>query len=115
MMAVTHALVHAYLGPSDSPGHFLCPLNNALWRGYTAIDGVSTAFVTAFYGVYDASARTLTHARAGHPLPRLLRRGHVGDLGKEGGLPLGICGEKPNSPQNCSSKHVTSLQRSPTT
>jgi len=91
IMAVTHALAHAYPGPTHPPGLLLCHLNNALWQGYACgFDGGGASFVTAFYGVYDANTRILTHARAGHPQPRLYRQGRVCDLAGDGGLPLGI-------------------------
>jgi len=91
IMAVTHALAHAYSGPPDPPGQLLSHLNKALWERYTPCgDETGGLFVTAFYGVYDQHTRTLNHARAGHPMPRLARDGCVCDLGGEGGLPLGI-------------------------
>jgi hypothetical protein len=81
IMAVTHALAHTYPGPPNPPGLLLCHLNKALWEGYTSSEnGEGGGFVTAFYGVYDAGSRTLVHARAGHPPPRLARGGVVCDL-----------------------------------
>lgn len=46
-------------------------------------------FMSLFYGVYDASTRTLTHCNAGHPSPILLRDGEVSLLEAQGML-LGV-------------------------
>jgi sigma-B regulation protein RsbU (phosphoserine phosphatase) len=70
MMAITHAIAHLHPGPPVPPGLLLTHVNRHLVTRYTADSGT---FVTAFYGVYDPSARTLTYANAGHPPPRLKR------------------------------------------
>lgn len=46
-------------------------------------------FMSLFYGVYDASRRTLTHCNAGHPSPILLRDGQFSLLEAQGML-LGV-------------------------
>jgi sigma-B regulation protein RsbU (phosphoserine phosphatase) len=72
MMAVTHCIAHIYPGVPAPPSRLLSYLNRQLTDNYTAKSG---HFVTAFYGVYDAGARTLTFSSAGHNPPRLLRCG----------------------------------------
>ena len=48
--------------------------------------------MTAFYGIYDPATRTISHASAGHPPPRLKRcaDGSLALLDGHHGLPLGI-------------------------
>jgi sigma-B regulation protein RsbU (phosphoserine phosphatase) len=89
LMAVLHALAHAYPGYPTRPGRLLEHVNDHLVRRYTA--GAGT-FVTAFYGVYDPVTRRLTYATAGHPPPRLKRcqDGSMASLDGDHGLPLGI-------------------------
>jgi sigma-B regulation protein RsbU (phosphoserine phosphatase) len=65
-------------------------LNNRLARAYAR----NGTFVTAFYAVLDPSMRTLTYSRAGHNPPRLVRRGRVVSLDKNGALPMGIAEEE---------------------
>ena len=89
VMAITHSIAHAYPGFPDPPGEMLTYVNRELSTRYTA--DLET-FVTAFYGVYDPKARTLTYASAGHNPPRLKRcaDGTIHSLDAANGLPLGI-------------------------
>ncbi len=87
VMAVTHALANAFNGPCDHPGELLCYLNARLVNRY---DTEGVMFVTAFYGVLDPDARTLTYSAAGHPPPRLVRNSSVTPLNGAGGVPLGV-------------------------
>jgi len=87
LMAVTHAIAHAYPGPTMPPGAVMEHLNGLLSRHYTNGNG---SFVTAFYGVYNPSNRALTYARAGHNPPRFQSHGAVSPLDGVGNLPLGI-------------------------
>jgi sigma-B regulation protein RsbU (phosphoserine phosphatase) len=85
VMAMLHAILHAYPGRDDDPVDALAHANRHLCE--KRIEG---SFVTAFYGIYDARKRTLTYARAGHH-PPLVKRGPVtARLDAVGGLPLGI-------------------------
>lgn len=47
-------------------------------------------FITAFYCVYDASARTLRYANAGHNYPYIITPGGVSELRGSSSLPIGI-------------------------
>ncbi len=89
LMAITHSIVHSYPGPSTPAGKMLQFVNRKLVDRYTGDRG---SFVTAFYGIYDPARRQLVYASAGHPPPRLKRRGQqqVIPLASEGGMPLGI-------------------------
>ena len=87
VMAVTHALAHSYAGPPCPPDKLLADLNEKLAERY---DTQGVMFVTAWYGVYNPTDRSLTYSAAGHPPPRLCRNGALQQLGKVGGLPLGI-------------------------
>jgi sigma-B regulation protein RsbU (phosphoserine phosphatase) len=89
VMAVVHALSHSLPGQAEPSARVLSQLNRTLAERYTADGGT---FVTAFYGVFDPRARTLTYSSAGHPPPLLLdaQTGAVGRLGNAQGLPMGI-------------------------
>jgi sigma-B regulation protein RsbU (phosphoserine phosphatase) len=89
LMAVTHSLAHSYPGMPTPPARLLDHVNRHLAARYT-VD--SDTFVTAFYGVYDPAARTLTYASAGHNPPRLKRcvDGTLDLLDGATALPLGI-------------------------
>jgi sigma-B regulation protein RsbU (phosphoserine phosphatase) len=89
LMAVTHSIAHTYPGPPTPPGQLLAHVNRVLAERYTATSG---AFVTAFYAIYDPATRTIEHASAGHPPPRLKRcaDGSLALLDGHHGLPLGI-------------------------
>ncbi len=92
LMAVTHTIAHSYPGPAYPPGAMLEYVNGRLAEGYT-ID--VDAFVTAFYGIYDASSHLLTYANAGHPPPRLKRcqDGSLHHLDGQPAMPLGLFAE----------------------
>lgn len=86
LMAITHAIAHAQPGTHTPPAALLDFLNSQLARVY-AREGT---FVTAFYAVLDPATRALKYSVAGHNPPRLVRRGQVSPLDKNGALPLGI-------------------------
>jgi sigma-B regulation protein RsbU (phosphoserine phosphatase) len=92
LMAVTHCIAHTHPGPPMPPGRVLDYLNHHLTTRYMRL---GATFVTAFYGVYDPSRRTLTYASAGHNPPRVKRcqDGSLLSLEGAGGLPLGLVEE----------------------
>jgi sigma-B regulation protein RsbU (phosphoserine phosphatase) len=94
LMAVTHCIAHTHPGPAMPPAKMLDYLNHHLVSHYTSQNG---HFVTAFYGVYDPSRRSLTYACAGHNPPRLKRcqDGSLIALDGARGLPLGITSDGP--------------------
>jgi sigma-B regulation protein RsbU (phosphoserine phosphatase) len=88
LMAITHSLAHSY-GPPTPPGELLGHLNRYLCDHYTTR---ADTFVTAFYGIYDPSDRSVTYSSAGHNPPRLKRcqDGSLALLNAVRGLPLGV-------------------------
>ena len=93
IMSILHGLAHAFPGPPCPPSKLLSYLNHHLTSRYTTNMG---AFVTAFYGIYEPGARTLTYASAGHNPPRLKRctDGTVVSLDAAQSMPLGIVAEQ---------------------
>lgn len=90
ILALAHALGSTVEGQEAaySPGAALALVNQPLATRYLANTG---QYVTAFVGLYDAEARALTYASAGHPPPRLVRGSEVHRLDDAvSGLPLGI-------------------------
>ncbi|MHC4995177.1 MAG: PP2C family protein-serine/threonine phosphatase, partial [Planctomycetota bacterium] len=89
LMAVTHALTHTRHTHASDPDDLLHYINKRLTQRYTVKFG---AFVTAFYGIYCPTSRTLTYASAGHNPPRLKRcdDGTLHSLDQAQALPLGI-------------------------
>ena len=89
LMSITHSLAHAYSQPAEWPGAFLAYLNMHLAKRYT---GASGHFITAFYGVVDPIASTLTYANAGHLSPRIHSRATQKwePIPTSVGLPLGV-------------------------
>jgi sigma-B regulation protein RsbU (phosphoserine phosphatase) len=89
LMAVTHCIAHTYPDPTVPPAKILAYLNHHLTTRYTSQNG---HFVTAFYGIYEPTERSLTYACAGHNPPRLKRcqDGTLLALDRVNNLPLGI-------------------------
>jgi sigma-B regulation protein RsbU (phosphoserine phosphatase) len=92
IMAITHSLAHSLPGHPEPPAALLEHVNHHLYHRYAA---GNEGFVTAFYGVYDPSGRSLTYACAGHNPPRMRRCGErsVQALDEIGGPPLGLFDE----------------------
>lgn len=89
ILALVHALGNAVQGQQGptAPSAALALINKPLATRYLANTG---QFVTAFVGLFDASAQVLTYASAGHPQPRLIRDNEVRQLNGVTGLPLGV-------------------------
>jgi sigma-B regulation protein RsbU (phosphoserine phosphatase) len=89
IMAVTHSLAHTFPGSHVRPSELLEHVNRHLCALYTSR---GDTFVTAFYGIYDPSRRTLTYSSAGHNPPRLKRceDGTLALLDGARSLPLGL-------------------------
>ncbi len=89
IMAVTHSIAHTHGGDPEPPSRLLSFVNHHLTARYTSNNGT---FVTAFYGIYDPSTRTITYASAGHCPPRIRRAGNgmLESLDQSRQLPLGI-------------------------
>jgi len=89
VVAMLHALLHAYPAAPDSPSAVLEYVNSHLKERR-----VRFAFVTAWLGVYDPATRELAYARAGHELPFLRRAdGSLSELDGSHGFPLGVLDE----------------------
>jgi sigma-B regulation protein RsbU (phosphoserine phosphatase) len=89
LMAVCHSIAHSHCGPPAPPSGLLNFLNCHLAARYTMNTG---SFITAFYGIYDPTSRTLMYSSAGHCPPRLRRARDKQIISLDGGrcLPLGI-------------------------
>ncbi len=88
IMTVMRTLLHAELPSSRSkPASAFLERMNAVMSATYLRHGL---FVTVWAAMLNSRARRLTYVSAGHPPPRLLRRGSVSGLDAVGGLPLGI-------------------------
>ncbi|MCH9002851.1 MAG: serine/threonine-protein phosphatase [Planctomycetes bacterium] len=88
VMAITRTMLHSQCHEGTSPGKVLGGVNDQLARQAEQYD---SAFVTAFYGVYDPRNKSLTYACAGHCPPLVVGRGgQVRELDKVQSLPLAV-------------------------
>jgi phosphoserine phosphatase RsbU/P len=85
LMANVQATVRAYASEQSAPP-WLCRRVNEILCSNLADD----KFVTLFYGILDAEARTLRYTTAGHLPPLLVRRDGTHDTLREGGAVLGV-------------------------
>jgi sigma-B regulation protein RsbU (phosphoserine phosphatase) len=87
VMAMLHAILHAYEGSGIHPHLVLEHANSRLVAA-----GLEGAFTTAFLAVYDPSTGEFQFSRAGHNPPRWKRgvSGEVIALEEAGTLPLGV-------------------------
>jgi len=93
MMAIVHSIVHTYPDAPTCASDLLGYINRQLCEHYT---GQSGSFVTAFYGIYNPTNRSLNYSNAGHCLPLLkhCEAGLVSEIGGARNLPLGILAEE---------------------
>jgi sigma-B regulation protein RsbU (phosphoserine phosphatase) len=85
LMANVQATVRAYAADQAAPS-WLCRRVNEVLCNNLADD----KFVTLFYGILDAEARTLRYTTAGHVPPLLVRRDGSHEALREGGAVLGV-------------------------
>lgn len=88
VMAMLRTILHALCYHCATPGEVLAQANRQLCNQY---DRFSGTFVTAFYGIYDPSHRSLNYSCAGHNPPLVVDRAtDVRELNQALTYPLAI-------------------------
>jgi sigma-B regulation protein RsbU (phosphoserine phosphatase) len=85
LMAFLRASLRAAIHIGYAPHISMAKVNYLLWESIER-----NQFVTAFYGVLDASNKTLAYTNAGHNPPLLLDKDGNARFIERGGLPLGM-------------------------
>ncbi len=85
LMAFLRASLRAATHIGYAPHISMTKVNYLLWESIE-----SNQFVTAFYGVLDATNRTLAYANAGHNPPLLMDAEGNARFDERGGVPLGM-------------------------
>ena len=85
LMAFLRASLRAAIHIGYAPHISMSKVNYLLWESIER-----NQFVTAFYGVLDASNRTLAYTNAGHNPPLLMNADGSAHFMERGGLPLGM-------------------------
>jgi sigma-B regulation protein RsbU (phosphoserine phosphatase) len=85
LMSFLRASLRAAVHIGYAPHVAMAKANYLLWESIER-----NQFVTVFYGVLDASNRTLAYSNAGHNPPLLLDKEGRGRFIERGGLPLGM-------------------------
>ncbi len=85
LMAFLRASIRAALHIGYAPNVSMAKVNYLLWESIQ-----NHQFVTAFYGVLDATNKTLAYANAGHNPPLLLDADGRVRFIERGGIPLGM-------------------------
>jgi sigma-B regulation protein RsbU (phosphoserine phosphatase) len=85
LMAFLRASLRVAIHIGYAPHISMAKVNYFLWESIER-----NQFVTAFYGVLDASNRTLAYTNAGHNPPLILDREGNARFIERGGLPLGM-------------------------
>jgi sigma-B regulation protein RsbU (phosphoserine phosphatase) len=85
LMAFLRASLRAAIHIGYAPHISMSKVNYLLWESIER-----NQFVTAFYGVLDASNKTLAYTNAGHNPPLLMDRDGNARFMERGGLPLGM-------------------------
>lgn len=87
VMAMLHAILHAYDSSDTSPEAILAYANERLCHAK-----LERSFVTAFFAVYDPKTAIMRYARAGHNPPRLKdgKTGEIRPIEDAGTIPLGL-------------------------
>jgi len=91
-MAISRTVLQAHARESGSPGACLARSNDVLCE-----QNPMELFVTAFYGILDATTGELTYANGGHNPPLAVRRGDgsVAEVPRTGGMALGVMPDMP--------------------
>ena len=85
LMAFLRASLRAAIHIGYAPNISMSKVNYLLWESIE-----NNQFVTAFYGVLDATNKTLAYANAGHNPPLLMDKDGLARYIERGGLPLGM-------------------------
>ncbi len=85
LMAFLRASLRAAIHTGYAPNISMAKVNYLLWESIE-----NNQFVTAFYGVLDATNHTLAYTNAGHNPPLLMVKDGNGRFIERGGLPLGM-------------------------
>jgi sigma-B regulation protein RsbU (phosphoserine phosphatase) len=85
LMAFLRASLRAAIHIGYAPHISMAKVNYLLWESIER-----NQFVTGFYGVLDASNRTLAYTNAGHNPPLLLDADGTARFIERGGIPLGM-------------------------
>lgn len=85
LMAFLRASLRAAIHIGYAPNISMAKVNYLLWESIEA-----NQFVTAFYGVLDATNKTLAYANAGHNPPILMDADGKARFIERGGVPLGM-------------------------
>src|SRR5437870_1824014 len=85
LMAFLRASLRAATHSGYVPHILMSKVNYLLWESIE-----SNQFVTAFYGILDATNRTLAYANAGHNPPLLIDADGKTRFEERGGVPLGM-------------------------
>jgi sigma-B regulation protein RsbU (phosphoserine phosphatase) len=85
LMAFLRASLRAAIHIGYAPHISMAKVNYLLWESIER-----NQFVTAFYGVLDASNKTLAYTNAGHNPPLLMEPDGSARFMERGGLPLGM-------------------------
>src|SRR5437762_14145779 len=85
LMAFLRASLRAATHIGYAPHISMSKVNYLLWESIE-----SNQFVTAFYGILDATNRTLAYANAGHNPPLLIAADGSARFDERGGVPLGM-------------------------
>ena len=85
LMAFLRASLRAAIHIGYASHVSMAKVNYLLWESIE-----NNQFVTAFYGVIDATNKTLAYANAGHNPPLLIKPDGTAQFIERGGLPLGM-------------------------
>src|SRR6266852_2723221 len=85
LMAFLRASLRAATHIGYSPQVSMAKVNYLLWESIER-----NQFVTAFYGILDATNRTLAYTNAGHNPPLLIDAEGIARFEERGGVPLGM-------------------------